>query len=554
MHKGSVDGLLVTTVVFMALSTTLGVTTYVGYKGMSEKKQLLAATKAQTQEQTTLNSSVTKSFNDLKTKLGYEAITDSAQLLETMSQAVDGSVGANDQFKSYRSAIQTLGASYSAKCEELESYKGQQRDASAEWAYQQSMTSSQQKIYARTLKGEDQELPEGANVEGESGDWQSEGVLATHADVLKSVTDTQNALEDAKKDQEDQNKSFIAALENEAREVNTQTANNKEALDAFLKTNVSLNTTVDTLLNSESVQPDAYVAYADQRLKTVRLSVGEKDGVKPLTTFNVYQNSALDMNTARSKGSVQVVRTLGEHSCEAKILEDQMSDPIRVGDLVYTPLWRPGKVIRFALDYNLDINGDGVSDLSTIMEIIQASGAEVAAYIDDNGEVQGAITEDVYRFVRSDKNIVDLIERDSTRDQKAREALQATEQRFVDAAEKMGVETIFLSDFLKSIGYAETAKITRYREAGSIDLIDDGVASQVVSPGTVSPVYTETPQPADPSSGTVAPRYRRDPEKAPLSPGIVAPVYKKDADVAPNDLGRVSDYYQRDRTKKTSKQ
>ena len=76
-----------------------------------------------------------------------------------------------------------------------------------------------------------------------------------------------------------------------------------------------------------------------------------------------------------AKGSVRVVRSIGPHLSEAKILEDEMSNPIQPGDLAYTPLWRPGKVVKYALDYGLDIDGDGLSDLDQIINIIQSSGA-----------------------------------------------------------------------------------------------------------------------------------------------------------------------------------
>ena len=91
---------------------------------------------------------------------------------------------------------------------------------------------------------------------------------------------------------------------------------------------------------------------------------------------------------------------------------------------------------------------------------------------------------------------------------------------------------IFLADFLKAIGYKETAKITRYREREGVALQDNGV---------VLPDY---------STGVVAPSYAIDPDKAPESPGIIAPTYRKDSDPAPVSSGKVSDYYFRKRTEK----
>ena len=180
------------------------------------------------------------------------------------------------------------------------------------------------------------------------------------------------------------------------------------------------------------------------------------------------------------------------------------------------------------------MDGDNLSDLDQIINIIQSSGAEVVAFIDDEGKVNGEITDDVYRVIRSDVNISDQLAHDSTRNEAAREALQRLEQGFLDSAKKAGVPELFLSDFLKAIGYKETAKITRYRDRHGVDLQDNGV----VLPDT--------------STGVVAPKFQISPDKAPASPGIVAPSYVKDAQPAPTSSGKVSDYYFRKRDQNKS--
>ena len=290
---------------------------------------------------------------------------------------------------------------------------------------------------------------------------------------------------------------------------------------------------IEEIGNVEFERADATIIFADQVTRLVRLDVGEKDGVRPMTTFNVFPPDTLDVSKDRAKGSVQVVRTLGEHICVAKILEDEMSNPVMEGDLVYTPLWRPGKVIRYALDYRLDIDGDGLSDLDKIMGLLNSSGAQVAAYINDKGEVEGAITEDVYRLVRANENIEDVVTRDSTLNDETREKIKKTEADFLQLAKDKGIEEIFLTDFLKSIGYKETAKITRYREKGGVDLQDNG-----------APV-------PEASSDPVAPIFQINPDAAPISPGITAPTFRKDAQPAPVSNGKVSDYYMRQRNSKS---
>ncbi|MBR0226661.1 MAG: hypothetical protein IJL92_11460 [Thermoguttaceae bacterium] len=503
-------GVTVSLIVFMVLSLILGVTTYIGAKGTSEKKMQVASFKKATSDAQSRNSAMKNDLKSLKEKLGYDAVEDNAQLVETMKADVVASLGAVEDAASYRDVVLRLSDNLTRKNKELQSYEAQQYSAAALAGAQDEMTKAQQKEFGdrvATLRTEHGEAVQKANT--------SKNELQTSYDTQKTELDD-----------------IVAKTESEIRAAKQQTADYKEAADKFQAINKDLSEKVDELTNAEFTRSDATVVYADQFLKTVRLNVGEKDGLRPLTTFNIYKPTALDMDKEIAKGSVQVVRSLGEHLCEAKILEDEMSNPIQAGDLAYTPLWRPGKVIKYALDYGLDLDGDGLSDLDQIINIIQSSGAEVAAYIDDEGRLQGEITGDVYRVVRADANIIDVLAHDSSRNDAAREALQRLDQEFLDNAKKNDVPEIFLADFLKAIGYKETAKITRYREREGVDLQDNGV---------VLPDY---------STGVVAPSYAIDPDKAPESPGIIAPTYRKDSDPAPVSSGKVSDYYFRKRTEK----
>ena len=504
-------GVTVSLVVFMALSLILGVTTYIGAKGTSEKKMQVQSAEKATSEAQSLNSSMKSDLKSIKEKLGYEAVEQNEQLIETMKTDVTSALGAVEDAASYRDVVVRLSDNLKRKKEELTSYQTQQASAKSLAESQDTITTNQQSEFSKmetTLQDE-------------------------HASNVASARESYDSLNKSFAEQKTELDGLVAQTNSEIQAAKQKTADYKEAADAFEGTNKALSEKVDELANADFARPDATVVYADQFLKTVRLNVGESDGLRPLTTFNIYKSTALDMDKDVPKGSVQVVRCLGEHLCEAKILEDEMSNPISKGDLAYTPLWRPGKVIKYALDYGLDIDGDNLSDLDQIMNIIQSSGAEVVAFIDDEGKVNGEITNDVYRVVRSDVNISDQLAHDSTRDEAAREKLQRLEQGFLDSAKKAGVPEIFLSDFLKSIGYKETAKITRYRELHGVDLQDNGV---------VIP---------NPSDGVLAPKYQIEPDAAPESTGVTAPKYVKEAQPAPVSDGKVSDYYFRKRDPKS---
>ena len=252
--------------------------------------------------------------------------------------------------------------------------------------------------------------------------------------------------------------------------------------------------------------------------------------MKPLTTFSIYKPSALDMETEKVKGSVQVVRCIGDHLCEAKILEDEMSNPVQKGDLAYTPLWRPGKTIRYALAYNLDIDGDGLEDLDELINIIQSAGAEVGAYIDRDGNQVGELTTDLFAVVHADEHSVDLVAKAKNDVDNERQSKELVNQKFLLAAKDQGIRLIKLSDFLNMIGYKETGKISRYQSPDGLNILDDGKAIPEASDGVVAPIH------------------QVEPDKAPESTGTVAPSFIKDAEPAPVSDGKVSDYFFRKRT------
>ena len=67
------------------------------------------------------------------------------------------------------------------------------------------------------------------------------------------------------------------------------------------------------------------------------------------------------------------------HMAEARIVEDKYGDPIITGDVIYTPVWRPGQQRHFALAGIMDINGDNKSELDLVRRLITMNGGVVDA-------------------------------------------------------------------------------------------------------------------------------------------------------------------------------
>jgi hypothetical protein len=86
-------------------------------------------------------------------------------------------------------------------------------------------------------------------------------------------------------------------------------------------------------------QPQGEITWADQRSRTVWLNLGRADGLKPGVRFGVYPPEARDLD--KKKASVEVTRISGDHQSEARIVEDKTSDPITLGDTVYSRAFSP---------------------------------------------------------------------------------------------------------------------------------------------------------------------------------------------------------------------
>ena len=132
--------------------------------------------------------------------------------------------------------------------------------------------------------------------------------------------------------------------------------------------------------------PDGEIRWVNQRTGTVWINLGRADALQRQVTFSVYPADITDLTAGGKKASIEVTQILGDHLAEARMFDDKLVDPIMPGDKIYTPVWSPGEKRHFALAGFMDLDGDGRSDLQTVMDIITMNGGVVDCYIDDNGK------------------------------------------------------------------------------------------------------------------------------------------------------------------------
>ncbi|MFP6766056.1 MAG: hypothetical protein VB858_20660, partial [Planctomycetaceae bacterium] len=216
-------------------------------------------------------------------------------------------------------------------------------------------------------------------------------------------------------------------------------------------------------------RPDGLVRWVDNTAGLVWINLGSDDGLRIRTTFSVYRKGhhGVARGAEDIKAQIEITRILSGGSAEARILEEDIYDPISKSDPIYTPLWSPGRTEKFAIVGLIDLDQDGILDRSRFHEIVSDAGAVLAHEVLDNG--------DRVRFTRFPSEWVEWVEGDAELDSDTKYLIKATipdptlavqdedkEQRqrissqlkrMRDEARRLGIEEINLNDFLSHIGY-----------------------------------------------------------------------------------------------------
>lgn len=234
--------------------------------------------------------------------------------------------------------------------------------------------------------------------------------------------------------------------------------------------------------------PVADVIYANQLANTITINRGLRDGVRRQMTLSVYSKNETNIARATPKASVEVVQITGPHRAECRIISGKVSDPIIAGDILYTPAWKPGQKVHFALGPNMDLDGDGEAtpeELETLRGLIALNGGVVDAYVAPDGTIKADKESGGIGFTTR-FYVVGLAPR---RDQKE------VAQKIEEQAEKFGVEKINLSKMLDYMGY-QVKRATRPIVSSAAPIIErrpPGAGQPVVSPAQPAAPATREP-------------------------------------------------------------
>lgn len=195
-------------------------------------------------------------------------------------------------------------------------------------------------------------------------------------------------------------------------------------------------------------RPDGEVTLVNSRANTVWINLGSADSVARQMIFSVIDQQETGVTKSKIKGRVEVTRVLDQHSSEARILEDELDNPIMKGDKVYSPSFRRGRKVHFALAGLLDMDKDGKSDQTHVRSLITLNGGVIDAEMLEDGTVEGKLTADT-RYLVVGQRPTD----------KTNEKLIKGFTEITGEATRLGIETISLETLLDRMGYVPDRRV-----------------------------------------------------------------------------------------------
>jgi hypothetical protein len=407
-------------IVFIFAFLVSAVVAYLGWKGYSDAEQRAAGLQTSLNDKNTQVNNQQTELEDQREMMGFgrnDNAPDVKAAFEGDMKAMGAGI-ADEASRSYRKVLETV-------------YAEAQNTAKREAALKEEMNTLAKRLQA---------------VEGEK---------------TAQVTQAQEAMKKAESDAAAQRNQFLQdreALEKTKQELQKnldEQRGNYEGQIAQRDTRVKeleekvtkLERAVANYIEQRKDEPgnfdiaDGRISWVDQN-GTVWINLGSADSLRRQVTFTVYDADQHDAARSEKKGTIEVTRILGEHMAEARITDDSATNPILVGDNIYSQVWHRGKQLRFALTGVIDIDGDGNNDMELARELIEMNGGIVDAYVNDDGKVEGRIEANTRYLVLGD--FPEAV---------TQAGLQGAWQSMNQEASSLGVETITLPEFLNQMGY-----------------------------------------------------------------------------------------------------
>ena len=467
------------------LMLIFGVFTYVLWdEGKKIRQDLVVKTKEAGDEKN-LQRQYLDQVNELKSKVGYPNVATVGSATDTSRDSVLGSMvddikslgGPELQRDSYVETLRAMKQKTDNLLLENRNLSDKNRQLSVEFLA--SMKSHYQDVASghdarrKAAEGERDDANRTKETEIRKRDDQIVTLRGVNTNLQNSLKQTKDAHTTLKKESEGQ----IGRLED---------------INDFL---------TDAVRKRERItydRPDGLIRWVDNDSGLVWINLGRDDNLTTRTQFSIYKQThrgvgrpSAPANTADEdeasdaaderfspgfediKGSIEVTRVIGAHLSEARIIKYDIYDPIQPDDLIYTPLWAPGRPAAFAFVGLIDFDNDGASNRGELHEMISGIGGQIIHEVLDDGRrvfytefpsKSHDYTEDDSTISLQMKYLVigqipDLSQAASDLEKQQFRTIIGHHKKMVAEARETAVRRINLSDFLAHIGYVPRRRL-----------------------------------------------------------------------------------------------
>ena len=216
-------------------------------------------------------------------------------------------------------------------------------------------------------------------------------VNKTQVDIqAKAATDSRADLEAEHKKHEEERGTLLTKVDQlqtdsdkKSTEIASLQTKIKQLEEDFTRRN-ELQTSIIRELRDEKEQketildrPDGYVTYVDYERREALVNVTSRQGARPQQKLTIFDAASPGIPTEKPKGTIMLTKVGTQFSVAQIVKTNDPIDPIRVGDIVYSPAWSPNVPMRFALVGKMDVNRDDRDDREELKRMIQEAGGVV---------------------------------------------------------------------------------------------------------------------------------------------------------------------------------
>jgi hypothetical protein len=251
----------------------------------------------------------------------------------------------------------------------------------------------------------------------------------------------------------------------------TRLAKDKAKIEADLRqlniTNAKLTAELEKTLPKVGEQPKGKIVRVDATGTMPFINLGWADNLKTRVTFSIHGRGPDGKALPEPKGSLEVVRIVGDHLAQTRItnLRDPYGDPVipsrndpdmpgRSGDLIFNPAWDPHVKQHVAIAGTIDLTGDGRDSLAEFIRTLEQQNVVVDSYLDMKAiKKEGEITRGTDMLILGTvPELTGTVKEGDPKVEKRTEILVAWTKMQEEAA-KNGVRIVKLKDFLVESGY-----------------------------------------------------------------------------------------------------